>query len=203
MNSPQDAHPAANFSSYLLCEWDGKTVSCFSQISLTWKIQNEFPWKLCSQLQPQTHLFQWKELMQSGLPIDGKQVYKNSLQKQMCCHHLQNRWRAWWMLCPHSLIAQMQRQACAPPRHTHLPCHYSKWVFLMVQCCTGATWKRQAVQWGYPQWRKSLQVRSFWGSYTRGKSKKPWMHPVPSILKLRVKLWKKPYVKGKQRGWII
>lgn len=51
MNSPQDAHPAANSSSYLLCEWDGKTVSCFPQIPLTWKIQNEFPWKPCSQIQ--------------------------------------------------------------------------------------------------------------------------------------------------------
>lgn len=59
MNSPQDAHPTANFSSYLLCEWDRNTVSCFPQIPLTWKIQNEFPWKPCRQIWPPIHMFQW------------------------------------------------------------------------------------------------------------------------------------------------
>lgn len=118
MNSPQDAHPAANFSSYLLCEWDGKTVSCFSQISLTWKIQNEFPWKPCSQFQPQTHLFQWNELMQSGLPIDRKQVYK-PLYRSKRCHYLQNGWRAWRALFPHLLVAHMQIDSFAPHKHKH------------------------------------------------------------------------------------
>lgn len=57
MNSPQDAHPEANFSSYLLCEWDRKTVSCFSQISLTWKIQNEFLGKQWMPIQPRLICF--------------------------------------------------------------------------------------------------------------------------------------------------